>query len=179
MSALKSKAILLKRGKYMDFWREGYWEYVKRNNCTGIVIVLAVTTKNELILTEQFRVPVGKKVIEFPAGLANDLDLVKRESLAQAAKRELFEEAGYTARRIVKIFEGPTSGGSSADIITIMRAYDLRKVSAGGGDHTEAIKVYTVPLSKVERWLVQKRQAGSLVDPKIYAGLYFLKKYNR
>ena len=75
--------------------------------------------------------------------------------------------------------DGPVSSGCTADIVSIMRATQIRKVGKGGGDETESIRVHKVPLAKVDRWLTRKQQKGVLVDPKIYAGLYWLKKYNK
>jgi hypothetical protein len=36
--------------------------------------------------------------------------------------------------------------------------------------------VHEVPLEQVEFWLIEKQKEGFLVDPKIYAGLYFLRE---
>lgn len=158
--------------------REGQWEYIERNNCRGIVIILAMTDDEKVILVEQYRQPVHKKVIEFPAGLISDDPKHEKESVIGAAKRELFEETGYKAQRIVKLLTGPVSSGSSADIVTMVRAYGLKKVSAGGGDHTERIRVHAVPLNKIEHWLKQMSAKGYFVEPKVYAGLFFLTKSN-
>ena len=173
-----SRPTILKQGNFMRFLRQGRWEYVERRNCTGIVIILAMTNDNKLILIEQLRIPVAKRVIEFPAGLVNDCNLKRKESLATAAQRELLEETGYRAQQMSKIMSGPTSAGSSADIVTILKADGIRKIHEGGGDHTEDITVHEVPLAEIEAWLTLKQKHGYLVDPKIYAGLYFLKKYN-
>ncbi len=170
--------VVLKEGRYIRLLRQGEWEFVCRKNCTGIVIILAMTEEQNVLFVEQYRLPVAKNVIEFPAGLVNDLNLKKKETILNAARRELWEETGYRARRIVKVMDGPSSGGSSSDIITIVMAKGLKKVSAGGGDETEAITVHEIPLDKADPWLAQKRKTGCLIDPKIYAGLYFLKKYN-
>ncbi len=156
--------------------REGRWEYVERNNCRGIVIILAMTDDDKIILVEQYRQPVHKKVIEFPAGLINDDPKHKNESLITAAKRELLEETGYKAQRIVKLLTGPVSSGFSADLVTLVRAYGLTKISDGGGDHTEAIRVHEVPLRDAEQWIKKMSIRGYLIEPKVYTGLFFLAK---
>jgi ADP-ribose pyrophosphatase len=46
-------------------------------------------------------------------------------------------------------------------------------VTDGGGDATEDITVHVVPLAHAEAWLLQKQRDGMMIDPKIYAGLYF------
>lgn len=59
-------------GRFLRFLIKQGWEYVERPNCTGIVIIVAVTDEGKLLFTEQFRLPVGRPVIEFPAGLVGD-----------------------------------------------------------------------------------------------------------
>lgn len=167
---------LLVKGEYLQLWIRGEWEFVRRNNCHGIVIIIAMTDDGRVIFTDQYRPPVDRHVIEFPAGLVSDE--VKNESMLVAAKRELLEETGYKARRMRKILEGPTSSGASSDLVTLVMAEGLRKVGEGGGVEDENIVVHEVPIEKADVWLDGQRRKGKLVDPKIYAGLYFLKKYN-
>lgn len=170
--------VVLCEGKFIRLVKHGWWEYAQRNNCCGIVIILAMTRDKKVILIEQYRIPVARNVIEFPAGLVGDINPKKKESILTSAKREFKEETGYQAGKMVRITEGPVSAGFSPDIVTILLARDIRKIARGGGDGTEFIKVHEVPFAKVDAWLDQKRKKGCLVDPKIYAGLYWLKKYN-
>ena len=65
---------------------------------TGVVAIVAVTPACELILTEQFRRSVNRRVIDLPAGLSGDGP--ESEELVTAARRELIEETGYEARRL-------------------------------------------------------------------------------
>ncbi len=62
--------------------------YYRVNSPDG-VIVLAVTTKNEIILVRQFRPALGKYTLEFPSGSIDE-----GETPEQAAVRELKEETG-------------------------------------------------------------------------------------
>ncbi len=182
-------------GKYLRLLDHNSWEYVERKNCTGIVIILAVTEKDKVILIEQIRVPVGKRVIEFPAGLVNDryverkrgqvqkqenvpvpFSKEKRETLKEAAFREFLEETGYQAKKMILLTNGPINSGISSSAVTFFQAQGLKKIHGGGGDHTEAITVYEVPLKEVDTWLQKMQKKGRAVDPKVYAGLYFLKK---
>lgn len=172
------KTKTMHRGKYLHFFNNGGWEYIKRINCTGIVVIVAATRQGEAVLVEQYRPALKKRIIEWPAGLVSDLG--KKETLLTAAKRELLEETGYKAGRIRPLLSGPLSSGFSADILSFFLAENLVKVADGGGDHTESITVHHVPLTNIEGWLRKKEKAGRLVDPKIYAGIYFLsrrKKY--
>ena len=171
----KAKQKVLHEGKFLRFVRKGDWEYVQRNNCSAIVIIVAMTEDDHVVFVEQYRPPVDKIVIEFPAGLVNDLGEKSKESNLTAAKRELLEETGYQATKMVKILEGPVSSGSNADLITMFLAKDVKKVSEGGGDDFESIIVHSVPLGNVDQWLTKMERKGYLVEPKIYTGLYFLR----
>ncbi len=175
-ASLSAKVLLA--GKYLSLYKQNHWEFVKRNNCTGIVIILAKTKHDRILLVEQYRPPVRKRVIEFPAGLVNDHNPKKNESVLTAAKRELLEETGYHAKKMVKVIEGPVSSGLTSDLVTFVLAKGIQKISDGGGDHMENITVHEVPLKSAEEWLKTMVKKGYLLDPKIYAGLYFFCKYN-
>ncbi len=165
----------LHKGKYLNFIQEDRWEYVKRNNCSGIVSIFPMKEDGTLIFTEQYRVPVKKWVIEFPAGLAGDIEGTENEQLSEAAQRELFEEVGYCAHEFIPLFEGPPSAGLSGETIHFFLTKGLKKVGEGGGDGSENIKVHEVHISEIDSFLKQKIIEGILIDPKFYAGLYFLK----
>ncbi|HTG45528.1 MAG TPA: NUDIX hydrolase [Verrucomicrobiae bacterium] len=161
------------QGKYLRIRVCGTWEYAERPNSPAGIVILAVTPEGKLLLTEQFRVPMQKCVIELPAGLAGD-DQYDGEEFEEAAKRELREETGYEAAHWEKLIGGPTSPGLSNEMVVFFRGKDLRRVSEGGGEGGEKIVVHEVPVPEVAEWLHQKENEGLLIDPRIYAGLYFL-----
>ncbi|HRX86640.1 MAG TPA: NUDIX hydrolase [Phycisphaerae bacterium] len=166
---------IIAAGKYMNFARRGRWEFVERKNLSGIVAIVAVNARDELILVEQFRAPTNCRVVELPAGLVGDEAALHGESLETAARRELEEETGYTAERFEYLFEGAASSGIIDEIIAFYRALEPRKIGAGGGDDSEDIVVHEVPLADVHAWLADRRAAGAATDIKIYAALAFLK----
>ena len=55
---------------------------------------------------------------------------------------------------------GPSSAGMSNEIMAFVRAYDLVREHAGGGDDTEDIIVHEVPRAEAPRWLLQKDARG-------------------
>jgi ADP-ribose pyrophosphatase len=172
-----SGMLVMKEGRFLRLSRRGEWEYVSRNNCRGIVIIVAMTRDQRVILVEQYRPPVGKRVIEFPAGLISDDRTLKGESFFMAARRELLEETGYKANRMGLLLKGPVSSGLSSDMVTMVRGCGLTKVAPGGGDKLESIIVHEVALKRVDQWLKAMEKKGVLVEPKVYAGLYFLQKH--
>jgi ADP-ribose pyrophosphatase len=161
-------------GKFLALIKEGHWEYAERTNATGAAIIVAVTDEQKLLLVEQDRIPVHARTIELPAGIIGDEPGVGDEAQAEAAGRELIEETGYEAGQIQALTHGPSSSGLTSETVTLFHATQLRRVGAGGGVAHEDITVHEVPLAEVHQWLEAKAKAGVLVDPKIYAGLYFI-----
>jgi ADP-ribose pyrophosphatase len=172
---MEEAPIILVQGKHLQLLRKDSWEYVERLHVTGVVAIVAVSDDGKLILVEQYRPPVGKMVIELPAGLVGDEPGQANESLLTAARRELQEETGYLAADLSILFTGPTSAGMTSEIVTLVRATNLRKISHGGGIDTEAIQVHEIPLPEVNARLTKWEADGKLVDPKVYAALYFSK----
>ena len=165
--------VSIAEGKHMRLVRRGRWEYAERRVASGAVVIIAVTREQNLILIEQFRVPVGKRVIELPAGLVGDLEEIADEDGADAAGRELIEETGYQAKSVKLLTRGPISAGFGNEMIALYRATGVKKIAAGGGVEGENIIIHEVPLATVTTWLKRKARAGVLIDPKIYAGLFF------
>ena len=166
----------LYEGKHLNVARRGTWEYATRPKIDGIVMIVAVTDDHKLLLVEQERAPVGRRVIELPAGLAGDEPGTQGEDLAVAARRELREETGYEAAEMVKVAEGPPSAGMTDEIITVFRATRLKRVGEAGGVEGEDIRLHEVPVAGVRQWLAERGRAGLMIDLKIYAGLYFVEE---
>ncbi len=165
---------MLAEGRFARLVAQDGWEWVERVNSSGAAVIVAVTENSELLLVEQYRIPLGRPVIELPAGLAGDIAGSEHEDLAEAARRELLEETGYEASRMTPLVEGPSSAGLASETYTMFLAREAHRVGLGGGDHSEDIRVHVVPLDQVPAWLEAKRGDGIMVDPKVYAGLYFV-----
>ena len=160
------------RGRFLGLQECGSWEYVFRTNASGVVVLVPVTDTGELVLVEQHRTPVRSRVIELPAGLAGDTGN-HDENLKTAAQRELIEETGYRAGILEELLSCPSTPGMSDEIITIFFAGGLERVGPGGGDGDEDIVVHHVPLESAAQWLEARMAEGMMVDPKIYAGLFW------
>lgn len=161
--------------QFLALIREGHWEYVDRVNASGAAIIVAVTPDEKLLLVEQYRIPVHARTIELPAGIIGDEPGNHHESNAEAARRELLEETGYTAGRIEALTTGPACSGITSERVTLYRATELIRAGEGGGVAHENITVHEVPLSGIVAWLEAKAETEVLIDPKVYAGLFFIK----
>ena len=159
-------------GRFIRVRKAGRWEYVQRTNASAVVAITAVTEAGELVLVEQYRPPVARRVIELPAGLAGDLADAPDEDTVLAAARELHEETGFEAEHWKKLGEGPVSAGLSDEVIEFWGARGLRRAADGGGDDSEDIVIHLVPRDGLNAFLDAALGRGALVDPKIMAGLY-------
>lgn len=164
----------LYEGRWLNLRKRGRWEYAERTNPAGAVIILAVTADDKLLFVEQYRVPIQQFTIEMPAGLVGDIAGQAEEGALLAAQRELEEETGYRSQRMEFIHQGPSSSGMSTEMIAFVRAYDLQKVGTGGGDESENIVVHEVPLGAAGAWLFARAAEGYSIDPKLFAGLWFI-----
>lgn len=164
---------VLGEGRFLRLLRRRGWELVERNGVHGIVVLVAVTPRGELLLVEQHREAMGGTVVELPAGLAGDEPASAGESLEQAASRELREETGWEATSWERLSAGPPSAGLSTEVVTMMRAHGLVRRGEGGGAGDERIAVHAIPLHEAPAWLRDREAAGTLVDPKVWAGLWF------
>jgi ADP-ribose pyrophosphatase len=163
------------KGRYLSLLERDGWEFASRSNARCVVVLVAVTADEELILVEQYRKPVKARVIELPAGLVGD-HVDPDESILDAAARELEEETGYAAAQLEVLMTCPSSAGMSDEMISFVLAKGLTRVGPGGGDDSEDIEVHIVPLTDVDTWLSRQQSAGKPLDPKIYAALYWLKR---
>jgi len=165
---------ILAEGKFIRAVARRNWEWVERTNARAAVVIAAVTTQRQLVLVEQFRIPVEAPVIELPAGLVGDERGMEQEELLTAARRELLEETGFAADRWEYLVDGPASSGLASEVYTLYLAAGATQVDRGGGHGDEQIVVHAVPLDELEAWLAEKRRGGTLLDPKIFAALWFI-----
>ncbi len=170
MSNLKQT---LYEGQWLRLVRIGHWESCERTHAQGMaVIVIAVTPADEVLFVEQFRIPLGARTIEMPAGLVGDDHA--EDTLVDAARRELIEETGWSAGRVEVLLTGPTSSGMSNERIAFVRARELVRVGEGGGVDDENIIVHAVPRNEAPAWLMRKRTEGYELDLKLWAGLWMI-----
>ena len=152
-------------GRFIRAVRRGKWEYVGRRGGIEAAVILAITPADEVILVEQFRVPLGRRSLELPAGLVGDD--AEGEGAASAAARELEEETGYRAARFEELGFFYASPGMTSEGFTLVRAHGVEKVGDGGGVMGEDIKVILVPRADLPAFVAAKRAAGVAIDVKM------------
>lgn len=130
----------------------------------GAVAVIPILDDGRLVMVRQYRYPVAKVLLEFPAGKRD-----AGESTLRCAMRELAEETGYTAREWAyagRIHNAPAYATESIWI------WFARGLVGGPAQLDEGEFVETVRLSEAE--LEALDVAGDLPDVKTVIGLRWL-----
>lgn len=157
-------------GKYVCVEKRGKWEYARRANNIGAVVILA-EYEGKMILVDQPRVPPDCRCVELPAGLVGDTD--PGATVENTAIKELEEETGFTADKVERLGEFYASPGMLSESFTLVRATGIRKIGNGGGDENEDIRVHLVERSHIPNFVEQKRAEGFGIDVKLLLFMNF------
>ena len=157
-------------GKYIRAMKRGRWEYVSRTNSVGAAVILA-EHEGKVILVEQYRVPVGARCLELPAGLVGDEEA--HATVESTAIKELEEETGFTCDRVERLGDFHSSPGMVAESFSLVRAHGVRKVGEGGGTEHEEIEVHLVAREDIPAFVAERRAAGVAIDVKLLIFMNF------
>lgn len=151
-------------GKFVVAKRRGRWEYASRARGIRAAVILAIDA-GDVLLVEQYRVPLGTPCLELPAGLIGDE--AEGESDLESAMRELEEETGYQAAQWEVVGDFYSSPGMVSESFTLMKATGLTRVSEGGGTEHEGITVHRVPLDRIAETIAEHRTLGHAIDVRL------------
>jgi ADP-ribose diphosphatase len=133
----------------------------------GSSVVLPVFPDGRILLIRQYRHAVGETLWELVAGHKEP-----DETFAEGAKRELIEEAGYTAKRVRKLLEVFPSPGLLGERMEIFLATGLTKGTARPEDD-EKITVRIITLREAESWI----RTGKIRDAKSVSGILYYARF--
>jgi ADP-ribose pyrophosphatase len=134
---------------------------------SGSVVILAVDEAQgepHVLLERQYRHAAGRYLYELPAGRIDE-----GEGELKAAKRELLEETGYTARSWKRVLHFWASPGFVAESMSI---YMARGLTAGAAqpEADEVIEIKLVSLKKAVKMVMD----GKIFDGKTISGVLWL-----
>ncbi len=138
---------------------------VVRHN--GSAVMMAVDDKKRVLLVRQYRLPADQYMWELPAGKVDE-----GEKPLQAAKRELVEETGYTAKKWKKLLSFYPSPGFVQEKMNIYLATDL---SAGEATPMEDERIEIRWFKRAE--LDDLIKKGKIEDGKTLAGYLFWRRF--
>ncbi|MBV9573993.1 MAG: NUDIX hydrolase [Acidobacteriales bacterium] len=139
---------------------------------SGSVVVMPVEgtyPRQRVLLERQYRHAAQQYLWELPAGRID-----RRESELAAARRELLEETGYTAKRWKKILRFYASPGFVAETMSIYMATGLSAGQAQPEDD-EVIQIKFFPLAEAVRMVL----SGRVKDSKTICGVLWLAQHGK
>lgn len=143
-------------------------EYVVHPGAVMVVPLLETPDGSwRVVMERQFRYPMGKTMVEFPAG-----KLDPGESSLHCAQRELREETGYTATQWAKAGTLHPVIAYSTEFIDVWFARGLMP-GARQLDIEEFLEVFEVDVSD----LLRGCHDGSITDAKTLVGAFWLQSH--
>ena len=135
----------------------------------GSIVILALDEDRtrrppRVLLERQYRHAAGQRLWELPAG-----SLEPGENKLAAAKRELLEETGFTARKWQRALSFYVSPGFLTETMEVFLARQLTKGKAQP-EEDERIAVRFFPLPQA----VKMAMTGKIKDAKTLASLFWL-----
>jgi len=128
----------------------------------GSAVMMAVDERKRVLLVKQYRLPAERELWELPAGRIDP-----GETALQAAKRELREETGYSAKKWQKLVTFWASPGYVDEQMTIFLATELTEGKQEPMED-ERIEVRWFALKQMQDFV----QRGKIVDAKTLIGFY-------
>lgn len=137
----------------------------------GAVVVVAIDGDGRALLVRQYRAAVDGELLEVVAG-KRDVD---GEAPAVTARRELEEEIGRHAERLVALCEFYNSPGFTDEHTHLFVALDLTEVDGPRGvtEEEAAMSLEHVDLDDIEDLIAR----GTLVDAKSIIGLLLTRRF--
>lgn len=131
----------------------------------GAVAILPLHDDATVVMIDQYRHAVGRRLRELPAGL---LDTAGEDPVS-TARRELVEEVGCTAQDWSVLVDVVSSPGFSDEAVRVFLARGLTEIGRPAGDDDEEadLSVVRVPLANAVRQVL----AGEIVNASTVAGL--------
>lgn len=161
--------------KYLRIGRGKHYVYetVERRNIygEGAVVVVALTKKKELILEKNWRAPLESFIIQFPAGLTDK----RGETGEEAARRELLEETGYLAKKLIPVISVPLCPALTSTRAAYFFAPSAEFKGEQNTGEAEKIEILKVPIEKIDDFLLNLPQDTEL-DARVAGMLWILER---
>ena len=158
------------------------WAYAHRPNAKDVVIIVPVIENKKILFIIEERPPlvaegISTRSIAVPAGLVGDER--ENESIEDAIRAELLEEAGLKADRIeIKTRRAASSPGCVSETVTIAIAYinKYNVVAEPIDDGGVIVDRVLVDIDNIYPWLHEQEKNGAALAAQTLAGLFYLQE---
>lgn len=134
-----------------------------RLNCPDWCNIVPITKDNQIVLIEQFRQGIQAIALEIPGGIVDE-----GEDAQTAAVRELLEETGYRAGRVIALGRSNPNPAIQNNFVHHFLALDCEFEKEPEFDSHEHVVTRLTPLDQVQNLVESEKITHSLV----LAGLY-------
>ena len=132
------------------------------------VNVVALTKDYDVVLIEQFRHGIKEVILEIPGGMIDD-----GEEPETAARRELVEETGYTAKEFVFLGKSRPNPAIQNNWIYHFAALDAEKTREAEFDEHESIVTKLCPVMAIPNLI----QSGEITHSLVLAAFQYFSFY--
>ena len=146
--------------------RETTREIVEHSDCVAII---AIDNEDNVLLVNQFRKPVEKRLLEIPAG-----GIEPGEEPEDCVRREMREETGFLPQKVERLGGFYSSPGYGTEYLYLYLATELVHNPLQAED-SESIRLVRVPPGQI-RGLIT---SGEICDAKSIAGLFTFLEYRK
>lgn len=136
----------------------------------GAACVVPITSAGEILTVRQYRYALGRVTVEIPAGKLDS----SAEDPRDCALRELAEETGFTAERLIPLGMLHSSVGFCDEVIHMYAACDLKRHELSP-DEDEFLTLYPIPADRLEEMVL----SGEITDAKTQAAVLKVRALQR
>ena len=143
-------------------WIELYQDKIETRNgnttdytwykASDVVVIVPFLNSDSLIMIRQYRYPLRKVLLEFPAG-----HIENGEDMNEAAERELLEETGYLAKQVRHIYTYHTSVSKSRQLVHIFKGEGLIKNESKNDITEDIISIDTVSRTELRDMIKERK----------------------
>ena len=134
---------------------------------SGSVVLIPIDQEGNVLFVHQYRHPAGKDLMELPAGTRDG-----EEPFEECAAREIREETGMEAGRLLKVGEFYLVPGYSTEFMAVFVATELKE-NPLQADEDEFLQVEKIPLKQA----IEMAEQGKIQDAKSLAGLFLARPH--
>ena len=172
---------MLYKNKWLSFYEDkvkrpdgsdGIYSYLNRE--PGVSIIIYDSIKDLIYLVEEYRYPIKKVLLALPGGG------IDGEDILVAAKREVYEETGITANKLINIgrFYHAPGHETTWNAVALATDLDISNIKTNHQEGDESIlNIVPVEVSKIKELLLSGKIEDGVAISSLSLFLFYIEKY--